>query len=87
MGIAKIAFDPPLCQMGTLGHLFGLYFFFSYGRHDIRNENIRSAFFNNVQWVLNFTFSGRHPYFFHFQGALKFHVLRCNWIGIFTILQ
>ena len=50
MGIAKIAFDPPpLRQMGTLGHLFGLYFFFSYGRHDIRNENIGSAFFK--QWV------------------------------------
>ena len=43
------SFWPSLCKTGTMLHFFGPYFFLSDGRHNIRNWNIRSAFFQ--QWV------------------------------------
>ena len=56
----QIAFD--FCPLSN----FMLYFFSSAGRHEIRNEKIWSAFFQ--QWALNIQFWGLWLtlFFFHF---------------------
>ena len=67
------SFWPSLCKTGTVLHFFGPYFFLSDGRHNIRNWNIRSAFFQQWVYASNIQFWGL------WKGSLVFDIAKLSY--------